>query len=1298
MRRVIKYAALGFGALIIIALAAVFVLPKTGPGRALIDNIARPIVKDAVKTALGSEIEFDPIAGALPGELILSNVSMSDDEGVWVSIERLHLEWDPLALIRGAIVVDDFTVTDAILFRQPTLPERPAEEEDEEDDEGGDFSLPNIRVANVLIDEISIREPVLGERYDLRFRADLEAQGRRIQSRARLDAEEDQDLVRAVIDLNRDDLTLNIEALSAPNGMISSLAKAGDAIWISLNGSGPLADWSGDLDASLGDYGALGGAVSGNLKTLDQTQFALTIAPGPLIPEDARAAMGERVEIAAAGRIDDNDIVNLSINSLKGRFGEIVADFNLNQQATDITANVRGDLSADLLEQYGAADFAGPLTLTANAQQSDEGAWAFSGELNTDTANLVLEEGRSRETTPFQGRIALTAPRIPLADTPIDDVLAQGGDLSANVTLTAENQLSVRDALINLGKDQNIALRVSGAADYGLESGVIDADLSMRVGRGLPPRFVEGLNLAAPVTATVKASGTTEDAKLTLSAAIPRGEYDETIFTPGTLSADLTGLPTRPSGTVRITSTNGSYRALVDLTTTEESYRLTRLDARLAGIEATASGNFSPASGAAQLNAEITATENAIAIGGAPPRGTLSVDVSRGSETAPLSARIISEDIAVAGSEVKGLQVLANGPPDAIDVAIQFEDAYVADTYLIGFNAAAQVDTAAEAPEVLLSTLNVGVGSTQPSDQITLLAPTTVTIGETIRVTQMDLDWLDEGRVSVSGSYVPSRWQADADLSAIPLRGVEVPLTAQVRLDTNESTPATFELSARAQDEDGNAATLAVDGAWNGRELQSNARITEDTNGEFANARLTLPLRLTRDAGTLGVELPETPMDGLVRLNGDLAQLSPFIEDIPILLRGAIEGNVAIRGTPTAPALDGTITLREGRVEDEEVGFTLTNLSADAEFGLTPTGAQGTLRLTGSGVDERPNAVSLNGTFNLNEGASEIDTRFVLDRARLIRSPELNLTASSDIAITGSLEDLLVAGQATVNEAEYIIPSEVPASGAPTFVPVDIVRTDGQLPEAGEIEAAEEREPSRIRLDLAIRADNRVFVRGRGLNSEWSVDLTVAGTANAPILGGSISNREGTFDFAGRTFDITDGRIAFSRTSAEIDPRIDLTAAYEATEVTAFVTVAGPASDPQISLSSNPNRPDEDIMALVLFGKQPTELSALESVQIASAIAQLTGTSPFGGGGGGGIRSTLGLDALSFGVDSETGAGQVEVGKYISDNVYVSAKQSAQEAGTEVTITYEVSDTVTVESTLKANGAQNVSANYKRDY
>ncbi|MEM9989700.1 MAG: translocation/assembly module TamB domain-containing protein, partial [Pseudomonadota bacterium] len=76
----------------------------------------------------------------------------------------------------------------------------------------------------------------------------------------------------------------------------------------------------------------------------------------------------------------------------------------------------------------------------------------------------------------------------------------------------------------------------------------------------------------------------------------------------------------------------------------------------------------------------------------------------------------------------------------------------------------------------------------------------------------------------------------------------------------------------------------------------------------------------------------------------------------------------------------------------------------------------------------------------------------------------------------------------------------------------------------------------------------------------------------------------------------------------------------------------------------------------------------------------------------------VGLDALSFGIDPDTGQSSLAVGKYVADDIYVSARQALGQTGTEVSVTYELNDKINIESTLKPDGAQSVSANYKRNY
>jgi translocation and assembly module TamB len=138
------------------------------------------------------------------------------------------------------------------------------------------------------------------------------------------------------------------------------------------------------------------------------------------------------------------------------------------------------------------------------------------------------------------------------------------------------------------------------------------------------------------------------------------------------------------------------------------------------------------------------------------------------------------------------------------------------------------------------------------------------------------------------------------------------------------------------------------------------------------------------------------------------------------------------------------------------------------------------------------------------------------------------------------------------------------------------------------------------------------------------------------------------------------------------------------------VRVRGTAAAPEITLSSRPQLPQDEILSQVLFGRSASQLSALEAAQLASAISGLAG------GGGfdiiGGLREFAGLDRLTFGGD---GSGMtVAGGKYISDNVYLEIIGGGRE-GAAVQVEYQVNRRLSIVSRL--SGDTRVSVRYRRE-
>ena len=178
--RIAKWTGITLFVLISLLLLLIFVLPKTEFGRRLVDRISRPMIEKAIRTSLGSEIEYGPIEGALPGELILTDISLSADGQEWVSADRLALHWMPVDLIRGRITINDVSLSGAHWAHlPPDMPKKEPAAKKEARNDDALFNLPRLRLDRLAIDDFTIHERIFGHRYNLSLKGDVTAKGQR---------------------------------------------------------------------------------------------------------------------------------------------------------------------------------------------------------------------------------------------------------------------------------------------------------------------------------------------------------------------------------------------------------------------------------------------------------------------------------------------------------------------------------------------------------------------------------------------------------------------------------------------------------------------------------------------------------------------------------------------------------------------------------------------------------------------------------------------------------------------------------------------------------------------------------------------------------------------------------------------------------------------------------------------------------------------------------------------------------------------------------------------------------------
>jgi translocation and assembly module TamB len=237
-----------------------------------------------------------------------------------------------------------------------------------------------------------------------------------------------------------------------------------------------------------------------------------------------------------------------------------------------------------------------------------------------------------------------------------------------------------------------------------------------------------------------------------------------------------------------------------------------------------------------------------------------------------------------------------------------------------------------------------------------------------------------------------------------------------------------------------------------------------------------------------------------------------------------------------------------------------------------------------------------------------------------------------------------------------------------------------------------------LNLNLKIDVPGRVFVRGRGLDSEWKGMLQIMGNAQEPSITGMLSVVRGNFIFFGKRFTLATGAINFDG-MIPIIPRFEVTAENKRSDLTARLQFRGTPSEFSLNLESEPSLPSDEILARVLFGRNINQITPIQALRIAGALNTLSGRSgliDFMGR----TRKFVGLDQLEI-KQAEEGNGEtsVSIGKYLADGVFVEMEKGVgTDSSSKVLVEIELTPNTTIESETGSDSEGGIGLNWKWDY
>ena len=1280
MRRPVRITLWVLGVVVLLGvllLGVVWIGGNSDPGRRLIERLTDQLT--------GGMVHLAGMGGSFPTDLTLDELQLRDGRGVWLTAEHIAVRWHPTDLLKWQVDVDRLQAGKVHMERAPIGNGK----------NGGKASMPYIEVGQFSLHVVELGAPLVGTA------ASFSASGR-MQMRSLEDAAGD--LVARRTDgagdytghlhMNAQRMTADLavhEPASGPLENLLSLPGLG-ALSATVKLDGPRNAGRVSLTADAGDVHA---RVSGTVDLvhmsaeLNYSLESSALAPRPEVAWDSLSLKGtwhgslSAAQAAGALSVDNLRIVDGT------RLQRLKADLAASGGMLNVHAVVDGleipgpkprlfadrPLTADSSMRFSEA--AHPLDFTAS-----HALLSLRGHAVADAMGIrATVQAKIPEVSPFA---ALGSQNVTGSAT-VNGEVNSGHDSTA-VTLDATlNPTGGKSYWVRyLGKHPTFKLAGSLSDDgIKLPSLTLSADALTVTASGTATRVsaanffdslkdmqarwqvrVENLGLISPdLAGSLALSGALSgspkslavDAELSTQLSVRGSES-------GTVQATLhaRGLPRTPSGRVQAHGMVDGAPLNVDASIdVDESIDQSdgqafhvlvhHADWKSAHIEGDMTSDVELTKNRGQLQFHLGELGDLNTLLGTHLSGSVEGHVGFGPAQGHTEAHIeLDGKNLVAGPVGGNLHFQAQGTSDALALQLSAE--------LPAFSGAPATVTATATLDLDGHELRVAnVSADYRNEKFRLLAPARLFFANGVSLDEVKLGARD-AVFELAGELTP-QLDVRALLSKVDPGLVNVfspgllaggDIEAEAHLKGSLSSPTgSIRLNAIG-------VTFADDAATGlpPVNVHAQAQLADDTAAVKASMTAGSASELTAEGS-----VPLNSSGALdLKMGGklDVGLVNPLLEARGLRASGALTVDATVTGSSDAPQVVGGIGLSGGSLRDYAHGVNLSDITAQI------TGNQGGLQIKTFTAKAASGTVSVTGTFEVLQHGMPLDLRIVAKNAQPVASNIITATLDGDLHISGTvLERLDVVGKLNLDRATIGIPDSLPSD-----VAVLDVRRRGQHVVVASFAKLV------VGLDVTIDAPQQILVQGRGLNAELGGQIKLAGTTAEPQVSGGLDLQRGSFTIAGNRLDLmTPGRVGFDGAGLrkKIDPTLDFKAQSVVNDVTMTLSITGVADAPRFDFSSSPERPPDEIMALLLFGVPAAQLTALQIAEVGAALATLSGVGGSGTNPLVKIQKSLGLDRLSVGqgtTTTSTGATEssgaaIAAGRYVSKRVYVEGKQSS---------------------------------------
>ncbi|MZR14371.1 hypothetical protein GQE99_15235 [Maritimibacter sp. DP07] len=1214
----------------------------------------------------GMDVTVNGFTGALSSEAQMRELTFSDDEGVWLRLEGLTLSWDRSALLQRRVEIRTLAAEEIELSRLP------GGEGGGPSPEASDFTLPELPVA-IDIDRLEtpnliLGADVLGERITMQLEGagNLEGgEGTANLSLERTDGQRGELKLEGSYSNETRVLALDLSLIEGPGGIAATLADlpGEPAINLSVVGEDKLDDYTADIMLSTDGETRLAGQVQVTAEQVEQggetrSQTGLEVNLSgdlrPLFEEEYRPFFGGESVLHATGRRFANGSTRISNLFLRTDALELSGDATINARGWPERAHIEGRIAS----QSGT-----PVTLPIAGPPAQ-----------IDSADLLFDYDRLRG----QGW---------RAELEVDGFTRDGAALDA-LTATGSGQLEPGggDRTPSVTGDVELAADGIDPGDPALAEAIgerLDGTLSFTKLEGGPFRFTDLALRGEDYGLTGDLTLSTDVEKLDLIAGLDLGLDAERLSRFAALTGqDLTGAA-RLDIQGEVAVPGGPFDLEIEGRTSDLAIGIERVDALLAG-------------------------ESRLSI--LADRNEARTQISRFSVAGPGIAATASGELRSDGSRLAAQIDI----PDAsrLDPRLEGGIAILGDAVQV--DGAWTVEAKANGPGGLsadvsgtgrLTDAGLGPVTAQVVAQIDNLAPYSGLAGR-------DLAGALEVALRADGNFETGAFSASGtgrgqDL-AFSAGEADQLFAGASEMDFNLRRDERGTLFIEAFDLSTPLLRVDAEGSSEGSEsrVTFNARLADtgifvpELSGPFTARGDAV---LTGDAyrvdvsgqGPGGVTVNAA---GTVAGNGERADLS-IDGSVPLTLANAFTGanqldgiadfDLNLNGPLALESLSGRVSSANARISIPALRIALDPIQANIRLGNGRARVEAAANVSSGGRIEVAGPITLAQPY-------DADLTVRMQNVGLTDPALYDTQVSGQLTVIGPLTGgARIAGRVEAGAVEIRIPSSGfgVAGGLEGLThvnePAAVRATRARAGKTGEASAGGG--GPAYPLDIVVSAPNQVFIRGRGLDAELGGQLRLTGTTADIRPQGGFSLIRGRLSLLGNRIELTQARATLE---GSFDPYIAVTAQTTVDETAIQIRIQGQATEPDITFTSSPDLPEDEILARLVFGRSLSEISPLQALRMANGVATLTGGS--GGGVIGNLRDGFGLADLDVGTN-DSGAIAVRAGTYISENVYTGVEVGA-DGEAEVNINLDLTKNLTARGSVSTDGDTSLGIYFERDY